>query len=59
MFIFGIIISLKTPVRNEESETMEQKENKHRALLTRIAHQAMLDRGLQPDFSTAVEHEVL
>ncbi|MBI9048504.1 MAG: RNB domain-containing ribonuclease [Anaerolineaceae bacterium] len=37
---------------------MDHNENKHRAILTRIAHQAMIDRGLQPDFSAAVEKEL-
>ena len=37
---------------------MEVNGKKHREILTRIAHQAMIDRGLKPDFSTAVEKEL-
>ena len=37
---------------------MEVNGKKHREILTRIAHQAMIDRGLKPDFSTAVEQEL-
>jgi exoribonuclease-2 len=41
-----------------EGKLMEANGKKHREILTRIAHQAMLDRGLQPDFSPAVQSEL-
>lgn len=37
---------------------IEKSEINHRALLTKIAHQAMLDRGMLPDFSPAALHQV-
>ena len=33
-------------------------DQKHRAILQQIAHKAMLDRGLLPDFSAAVLDEL-
>ena len=43
---------------NKEGKPMEINGFKHREILARIAHQAMLDRGLQPDFSPAVKSEL-
>jgi exoribonuclease-2 len=37
---------------------MSTNENQHRAILQRLAHRAMLERGLLPDFSTAVIGEL-
>jgi len=37
---------------------MNTNENRHRVILQRIAHRAMLERGLLPDFSTAVLGEI-
>jgi VacB/RNase II family 3'-5' exoribonuclease len=37
---------------------MEPHEQQHRTILSRIAHQAMLDRGLLPDFSAEVLKEL-
>ncbi len=35
-----------------------EKDGRHRAVLARIARQAMIDRGLQPDFSTEALREL-
>jgi ribonuclease R len=37
---------------------MNTKNQPHRSILQRIAHQVMLDRGLLPDFSTEVINEI-
>ncbi len=37
---------------------MAANDRKHRAILERLAHQAMLDRGLLPDFSAEVRAEL-
>jgi len=37
---------------------MNTNEKHHRAILQRIAHRAMLERGLLPDFSTAALGEL-
>ena len=37
---------------------MNSNDNQHRAILQRIAHKAMLDRGLLPDFSGEVMREL-
>ena len=37
---------------------MNTRDTNHRAILERIAHRAMLDRGLLPDFSAAAIAEL-
>ncbi len=37
---------------------MNSRDTNHRAILERIAHRAMLDRGLLPDFSAAAMAEL-
>ncbi|MEI8347740.1 MAG: RNB domain-containing ribonuclease, partial [Pseudomonadota bacterium] len=37
---------------------VKMETNKHRSLLQRLAHQAMINRGLFPDFSKEVQKEL-